>query len=229
VIWFFDDDILFEPGCVARLWQALQSDPAIGGVNAMIRNQRYLRPGAASPLMLWLMSGAWSASYARRVFGPAVNLLPEDRDDLPEVVAVDWLNTTCTLYRREAVPDPPFPAHFVGYSMMEDLALSLTVAKRWKLATARTARIYHDSRPAPHKADMETLSRMELVNRQHVMTEIMARSTFRNYGKLALWELFQLLACGIETRLGLPFWRAVKGKLRGVNDIISKRKPVQSS
>jgi glycosyltransferase involved in cell wall biosynthesis len=36
VIGFFDDDILFEPECVARLWHALQSDVGLGGVNTMI-------------------------------------------------------------------------------------------------------------------------------------------------------------------------------------------------
>src|SRR3954471_1644526 len=45
VIWFFDDDVLFEPECVARLWSALQRDGQVGGVNAMIANQRYHNPG----------------------------------------------------------------------------------------------------------------------------------------------------------------------------------------
>ncbi len=58
------------------------------------------------------------------------------------MVPVEWLNTTCTLYRREALPDPPFLSHFTGYSLMEDLALSLTVGKRWKLANARGLRIF---------------------------------------------------------------------------------------
>ncbi len=35
-VWFFDDDILFEPECVSRLWRAITSDPNLGGVNASI-------------------------------------------------------------------------------------------------------------------------------------------------------------------------------------------------
>ena len=151
VIWFFDDDILFQPDCVARLWAALQSDAGLGGVSAMITNQRYQPPGRPSRLMFRLMAGKAETSYAGRVLGPAVNLLPEDRDDLPDVVAVDWLNTTCTLYRREALPQPPFPDNFTGYSLMEDLTLSLTVGSHWKLANVRTARIYHDSQPGDTK------------------------------------------------------------------------------
>src|SRR2546425_85067 len=30
-IWFFDDDITFEPECVGRLWSAIQSDAKLGG------------------------------------------------------------------------------------------------------------------------------------------------------------------------------------------------------
>jgi len=38
VIGFMDDDILFQPHCFARLWSALQSDPRLGGVNAMTKD-----------------------------------------------------------------------------------------------------------------------------------------------------------------------------------------------
>ena len=44
-IWFFDDDIRFEPNCAERLWRAIESDRALGGVSAMIVNQRYQPPG----------------------------------------------------------------------------------------------------------------------------------------------------------------------------------------
>src|SRR5262249_16222121 len=139
VVGFIDDDILFEPNCIELLWTALQSSDEIGGVNAMIINQRYQAPGLISRCVFRIMSGCQRASYAGRVLGPAVNLLPEDRDDLPEIVPVDWLNLGCTFYRREVLPNPPFPERFRGYSLMEDLALSLTVGKRWKLVNARTA------------------------------------------------------------------------------------------
>src|SRR5882762_461448 len=82
VIGFMDDDILFEPLCFARLWSALESDPRLGGVNAMITNQRYQTPGRISRFVFRLMAGGEDRSYAGRVLGPAVNLLPEDREDL---------------------------------------------------------------------------------------------------------------------------------------------------
>jgi glycosyltransferase involved in cell wall biosynthesis len=223
VIGFFDDDILFEPDCLARLWRALQSDACLGGVNAMITNQRYQAPGRVSRLMFRWMAGRPEESYAGRVLGPAVNLLPEDRDDLPGVVPVEWLNTTCTLYRREALPQPPFPDIFTGYSLMEDLALSLTVGTHWQLANARTARIYHDSQPGRHKDELAETSQMELVNRYYVMNKVMRQRGFQNYARLALWELFQLTSCVIDGRGGIGLWRVLRGKILGLCNIINSR------
>ena len=221
VIGFFDDDILIEQDCIARLWYALQSDTALGGVNAMISNQRYQPPGQVSRLMFRLMSGKAEASYAGRVLGPAVNLLPEDRADLPEVVPVQWLNTTCALYRREALPQPLFPVHFTGYSMMEDLTLSLTVAKRWRLANARTARIFHDSQPGFYKSDPAILAEMELVNRHYVMTHILQRSGWIDFLRLAIWEVFQIAVAAINQGSRATLHRVLLGKLKGMRRLVS--------
>jgi glycosyltransferase involved in cell wall biosynthesis len=205
-IWFFDDDILFEPECVARMWRAIESDPGLGGVNAMIINQRYQPPGRVSRAVFALLNGGNEPSFAGRILGPAVNLLPEDRDNLPEIVPTEWLNTTCTIYRREALPSPPFDAVFTGYSMMEDVTLSVRVGRRWRLSNARTARILHDTQQGEHKADVRALARMELLNRYYVMTEILGRRTWRNCLGLLVWEAFQLVASE-------NFWLRLRGKL----------------
>ncbi len=211
VIWFLDDDILLEPDCVPRLWAALHSAGDVGGVNAMITNQLYRAPGRASRLMFRLMGGRGS-SFAGRVLGPAVNLLPEDRAELPEIMPVEWLNTTCTMYRREALPEPPFPAHFTGYSLMEDVTLSVIVGRKWKLVNARTARIYHDSQPGSHKSDPAELSAMELINRHYVMTQILRRTGVMDYARLFLWEAFQLLAGVVQKHSRPYFFSDLRGK-----------------
>jgi len=227
---FFDDDILFEEHCLGRLYRALQSDSKLGGVNAMIINQRYQSPGRVSRLMFRIMAGHSQKSYAGRLLGPAINLLPEDNAGLPEVVPAEWLNTTCTLYRREALPEPAFAPFFTGYSMMEDVALSVRVGCDWKLANARTARIYHDSQAADYKSDLAALARLELLNRHYVMTEILGRRRARDYGKLALWEVFQLSTCALQKRFGREFRQRLKGKCQGVAAIVvgaSKKSPGQ--
>jgi hypothetical protein len=196
----------------------------MGGVNAMITNQRYHSPGRISRFVFRLMDRRDESFYPGSVLGPVVNLLPEDREDLPEVVPVEWLNTTCTLYRREALPDPPFPEHFQGYSLMEDVTLSLVVGRHWKLANARTARIYHDSQPGSHKVDPKLVAEMQLINRHYVMTQVLGRNRISDYVKLFLFELFSL-----TSTLRVPSGRAVfgptlRGKARASWSIVSGQK-----
>src|SRR2546423_733577 len=225
-ILFMDDDIVLEPECVARLWKALNGDSSLGGVNAMITNQRYFTPGTVSRTLFRILHGRREQTYAGKCIGPACNLLPEDRDDLPEVVEVEWLNTTCTLYRRQAMPNPPFISEQVGKSLrlpsfpMEDLALSLRVRKKWRLANARTARIFHDSQPGVHKANPAVLSRLELLNRHYLMTRILERHRLGDYLKLALFQTF-----GVTSPLTkIAAWRSLPpvllGRAAAIRDIV---------
>ena len=222
VIWFLDDDLLLEQECTKRLWEAFSYKDNVGGVNAMIRNQRYTNPGWVTHYMYQLMLGKKLKTYAGKVIGPAWNLLPEDEPDLPDYVFCEWLNTTCTMYKRDALPNPVFPTFFTGYSLMEDVALSLMVAKKYTLLNARTARIFHDSQPGAHKDRLISLSQMELVNRHYVMTEILCQTSFKSYLKLFIFELFGLVS-------GLRSWDGIKktpyliwGKLTGILKIIKK-------
>jgi hypothetical protein len=73
---------------------------------------------------------------------------------------------------------------------MEDVALSLTVGKKWKLANARTARIFHDSQPGDYKDNQSAMAKMELINRHFIMSRIMGRTKVVDYLKLALLEAF---------------------------------------
>lgn len=228
-IWLLDDDIIFEPDCLARLWAALQSDSHLGGVNAMITNQRYLPPGQVSRLLFPFLHGRPEASYAGKCIGPAFNLLPEDDPDLPEVVAVEWLNTTCTIYRREALPQPLFPPIFIGYSLMEDVTLSLVIGKTWKLANARTARIFHDSQPGDHKSNVTVLAKMELVNRHYVMTCIMGRNRPEDYFKLTILELFWIAALLVSVSGWLSLPAFILGKLGAIKEILSRQGTVPST
>ena len=220
-ILILDDDIIFEPNCLERMWQALYSDRQLGGVNAMITNQKYLPPGKVSQTLFRLLHDRVESSYAGKCIGPALNLLPEDRPDLPQVVTVDWLNTTCVLYRRAALPQPLFSCLFTGYSLMEDLALSLTVGKQWRLANVRTARIFHDSQPGQHKNNRGVLAQMELVNRHYIMTHVLGKNTRLDYLKLGILQLFEIAASLVSTKGWLNLPRIIWGKIKAIAIIIN--------
>jgi hypothetical protein len=187
----------------------------------MITNQRYLPPGRVSRLLFPFLHGRAEASYAGKCIGPAFNLLPEDRPDLPEVVPVEWLNSTCTLYRRQALPQPLFPPNFTGYSLMEDVTLSLMVGKKWKLANARTARIFHDSQPGDHKSNPAVLAKMELINRHYVMSCILGRQQLGDYLKLAVLQIFGIAASLVSVPGWLSLPAVLLGKLGAIREIIS--------
>jgi glycosyltransferase involved in cell wall biosynthesis len=192
-VFFMDDDIVFEEDCIQNLWTAINNSNNTGGVNAMITNQQYHTPGGATKFMYQLMHGRKLDSYAGMCIGPAWNLLPEDKEYLPTLQPVEWLNTTCTIYRKVALPKPAFSSHFTGYSLMEDVCLSLEVVKKWKLFNARKARIFHDSQSGTHKKNDFKLAKMELVNRYYVMNRILGRTGFKNNMKLLVFQLFGIM------------------------------------
>ena len=220
---FLDDDIILEPDCLARLERALTSSPKIGGAGAMITNQQYAPPGKLTRALLHLIDGP-APDFAGRKIAGILPQLPWDRDDLPEIVPVEWLNTTCTLYHRSALPDELFPEHFFGASSGEDLALSLKVARSWELVNARTARIFHDSQGGEHKHSQSLLAKMELVNRHHIMTQILGLRSPLAQSKLLLAQAFTL-AGSLRQPGGLRAFPArLWGKLLGLGHIASARR-----
>lgn len=223
-ILFADDDVVLADGCLDALWKTLQGDGRMGGVSAIITNQQYHPPGRISGSFYAWVNGGKSESYAGRCIGPGLNFLPADGPDLPDVMRADWLNLGCTLYRREALAAPPFAAHFSGYSMAEDLALSLSVGRKWRLATVRAARIFHDRTSGVSKIGAAAFAEMELVNRHFIMTEIRGMRGWRDYGKLAAWELFSI-ASTLRSAGGWARLPAViAGKVRGIWEVLGTRR-----
>lgn len=220
-IWFLDDDIIMEAECAQRLWNGFHFQNNVGAVNAMIINQRYTPPGRITRLMYRLMHGSTLFSYAGRLIGPAWNLLPEDDPALPAYVPCEWLNTTCTMYKREVMPNPVFQDFFKGYSLMEDVALSVTIARTHTLLNARTSRIFHDSQTGDHKSNVKDLAKMELVNRHYIMVHVLGRGALVYYLKLAVFEFFGI----VGSLTGSWGWKnlgaVLGGKLAAIRAIVS--------
>lgn len=219
-IFLMDDDLLFEKDCLKNLFVAIDSDVQLGGVNAMITNQQYSPPGRISSLLFQFLNGSKLDSYAGKCLGPVVNLLPEDRPGMPEVVQVEWLNSGCTVYRKEALPNPVFPKFFTGYSMFEDVTVSSNVGKKWKLANVRIARVFHDSQPGDYKSSLFVLNKMEIVNRYYVMTRVLQRNRLSDFMKLTVVELFKVSSY-FQNWVGIKkIHQVVGGKMAGIIEII---------
>jgi GT2 family glycosyltransferase len=103
---------------------------------------------------------------------------------------------------------------------MEDLALSLNVAKRgWRLGNVRTAKIFHDSQPSPHKLDVVAAAAMELLNRHYVMTQVLERRKAIDYLRLLGWEIFSILSTATTSygRRNLGF--VIQGKWKALREL----------
>jgi glycosyltransferase involved in cell wall biosynthesis len=224
-ILFMDDDIEFGADCVEKLWTLMKNDEekVWGGVNAMITNQQYGSPGRLSRILFRLVSRQDLPSYAGRCIGPVLTLLPQDDPSLPEYVEVEWLNTTCTLYRREALPTPLFTTYFTGYSLGEDVNLSLIVGRNWKLANARTARIVHHSYAGHGKPKGIQLAKMSLMNRYYIMTQTLKRNFTRDYLNLFLVEGFEMVSLLRSPKTWRQFPAMLAGKTSGAFVILAQR------
>lgn len=218
---FMDDDVILEQNCIERIYAGFSLGPNVGGVNAMITNQKYSRLGRITTTMCRLFDGN-KTTWAGRVVGPAWNFLPDDDPSLPEYVQCDWLNLGATMYRADALPDPVFPEIFHGYSAFEDMTLSLNVGKKWTLLNARTARLFHDTQPGDYKNKIARLTEMEVVNRHYIMTKVLGRKGIKDYAKLFLFEGFNITSffTSAERMRLLP--GAIAGKIKGYFKIAFK-------
>lgn len=215
VIGFMDDDIYLEPDCFEIMWNGLLMSEDIGGVNAMIVNQKYQPPRFISSVFYALMNGKPLKSYAGKCIGPGINFHPSDDENLPKYCEVEWLNTGCTFYKKEALPDPVFEEYFNGYSFMEDLTLSVKIAKKWKLINARTAKVFHDSQKGVHKDNIRELSKMDFVNRYHLMVSILNKSSIKDRAKLYSLQLFNIMSSMVSTKRDSLF-QIILGKLDAI-------------
>ena len=70
-VWFLDDDIILEPGCLENLFETIRQNPAVGGVTATLINEPYRTPGRWTRLLMkWFEHGRVRESYASACVGP---------------------------------------------------------------------------------------------------------------------------------------------------------------
>jgi glycosyltransferase involved in cell wall biosynthesis len=175
VLFFLDDDVVLEPPFVEEVLRVFAEDQSgrVGGVSGIIVNQTYGTPSRWSRLFSRLMAGQARPSYAGRVIGPALNLLPEDRPGC--VQEVEWLYSGATAYRADVFRRHQFGTHFTGYSFAEDLHLSARVAQTHRLVNTTRARLFHKDLGGTTHRDWVAIGRMQAINRWVIMTDVLGR------------------------------------------------------
>jgi len=94
---------------------------------------------------------------------------------------------------------------------MEDAALTLAVARTWRLATPVGARLYHDTKPASYKDRVYAREKMEVMNRWFVMTRVMARDSLAWQSRQFAYQVLMLLI-SLRSAAG---WRRLPAALAG--------------
>jgi GT2 family glycosyltransferase len=206
LIAFVDDDVELPPDVFAQLIAAFERDASgrLGGIAARIAGLTHPVPHGLSRLYFRLQAGYAHPNYGGRIFGPAVNCLPSYTPEDPQEIEAQWLNSTCTLYRRDVFERERFP-EFDGYSFMEDAHLALRVGRTHRLAFHRDALYRHVSAPTAFKRDLPALLRMQLQNRRRIARELLGLRGVR-----LAWHFF-LLRCfdsAVLVRSRPPGWGA---------------------
>jgi len=201
---FIDDDAVVEPDCLGEMLEAF--DSGVAGVAANIANQPVGRPGLPTCAALFLAGGVIGTGPGGRLIGPAVGIRPSG-DVEERFLAVEWASTTCVLYRRNCLPQGGFRAFFSGYSLGEDVALSVDVRKKGKLIYASQARIVHTPRRTTKPPAYE-YGRMEVLNRYYLSRYVLERRSWIRRLQFWIWIKWEFLGSLGELRRSPRDWLA---------------------
>ncbi len=177
LIAFADDDDVLMPDTCEKLCAVFDDDSLgqIGGVAGRIAGME--RPPPRGPLWWYyrLQAGFSHPTYGGKLFGPAINCYPSYTEPSSgDLIAADWLNSTCVVYRTGVFLRERFPS-FQGYSFMEDVHLSARIAKTHRLYFHTTALFEHHDAPSTWKRDFGGMARSRIRNQRIVARDLLGQ------------------------------------------------------
>lgn len=204
---FIDDDVFVPAETLEKLCDVFDCDAAgeVGGVAARIDGMQHSIPRG---LLWWyyrVQAGYSHPTYGGKLFGPGINCLPSYTEGEGDLIASDWLNSTCVFYRTELFLREKFP-QFDGYSFLEDVHVSSRIGRTHRLFFHRTATFEHRDAPSTFKKNIRELIRMRLRHQRVVARDILRIPEPRLTLKLLLHRAFSSVAI---LRERAPQWREV--------------------
>jgi hypothetical protein len=187
---FFDDDAVLDAGAMGAMLDFWSKAPAdVGGAGFNHLNAEPLRGQLKrSRLASWL--GLYAATPGR--------VAPSGWQSLTGCVEqtlwVQWLGSGASVWRREVLETEGFDEFFDGYSYLEDLDFSYTVARKYRLAIVAEAGYRHYP-SSSGRVNAFRFGKVEVRNRLYFV---------RKHG-LSVWRcrLGLLVRLGITVRLAL--------------------------
>jgi glycosyltransferase involved in cell wall biosynthesis len=163
LIGFIDDDAALEPFALERMmtfWE--NAAPDIGGCAFNLVNHPPVRGGLLKRSRVAEILGLYSAKPGVVMPSGWQTMIGTVREN----IFVDWLPSTAVVWRAEVLESARFDEFFIGYSYLEDLDLSFTVRRTWRLAVLAEAGYTHNPSSVRHM-DGFSFGRREILNRLH--------------------------------------------------------------
>ena len=192
---FIDDDIRLEPDFFQAMMAAYEIDRArkVGGVVGYRTNEHF-KPEQATRWQwyrrLRLLTTYEPGHYDFQSGYPInANLQPP----FTGVRKVDFMTTSCAMWRREVVDSGlRFHEFFRDYGMLEDAHFALRAGRQWELWQCGEARCRHDH--SPHgRPNRRRAGYKCVVNYYFVFQDIVHPLTWRHKFRFFRYQLFELL------------------------------------
>jgi GT2 family glycosyltransferase len=218
LVGLMDDDIVLEPKALELMlnfWR--EASPEVGGVSFNLANHppifalRLKSLGMTSKLALY---DSRPGLVLRSGIHTLIGFVPEN-------TSAQWLPTTAVVYRRQVLYEQAFDEWYQGYSYLEDLDLSYSVGKKYKLAVLAGARFYHYP-SLIGRTHWYSFGKMEVANRLHFVRKHPELSPVRCYLALTI-RIFISIYLGFREMDGSFFKRAC-GNIAGFVSVATPRK-----
>lgn len=175
---FIDDDVVLAPDVFAKLCDVFAKNPKTAGVAARVNGATHSPPRGVLWWYYRLQAGFTHPTFGAKLFGAGVNCFPCYDAVSDELIAADWLNVGCVVFRTDAFARELFP-NFTGYSFGEDVHLSARVAQHGPLYFHAAARYDHFPSMSPSKRNPFNMAQMSARNRRLIAREILGLRGWR--------------------------------------------------
>ena len=144
LIGFLDDDIVFEPGSMEKMFEFWRRAPKeLGGASFNLKNFQTTSGTKLKQSIIVQRLGIYSKEKGV--------VMPSGWHTLTGTVSkttfVQWLPSTASIWRKNIFEKFRFDEYFDGYSYLEDLDFSFSVSKKYRLSVVAEAGFYHYPSP----------------------------------------------------------------------------------
>lgn len=140
LVGFLDDDVILEKQALEAMlefWKTASED--LGGCAFNLMNP----PSTSGTKLKATALVKWLGLYSREKGVVMPSGWQTLTGTVSETIFVDWLPSTAAVWRSEIFNNFSFDDFFDGYSYLEDLDFSYSVAKKYKLAVVADAKYWH--------------------------------------------------------------------------------------